>query len=68
MRNLLATVKEIKQDLAVFAKAVKELRDAAEPFTSGDIVDETEGTEPLMERLEAAIKRVDDFMPHEVAL
>ncbi len=46
-------------------EVIKELRDAAEPFISGNIVDETEGTEPLMERLEAAIKRVDSFMLHK---
>lgn len=51
--------------MATFAEAVKELRDAAEPFTSGDIVDETVGTEPLMERLEIAIRRIDDLMSYE---
>ena len=35
---------------------LRELIDAAKPFTSGDVVDETSGTIPLMERLEDAIE------------
>lgn len=65
MQNLFATLEELEHDLTIFVEVVKELRDVAEPFTSGDVVDETEGTEPLMEKLEIAIKRVDDFMPHK---
>ncbi len=65
MRNLFTTIKELDRNLTIFTRVVKELRDAAEPFTSGDIVDETEGTEPLMDRLESAIKKVDDFMPKD---
>ena len=66
MRNLLATVKDLEHDIIIFAEVVEELRDAAKPFTSGDIVDETTGTIPLMERLEVAIKRVDDFMSYRL--
>ena len=35
---------------------IRELIEAVEPFNSGDIVDETSGTIPLMERLEKAIE------------
>ena len=37
-------------------KILKELIETSEPFTSGDIVDETNGTIPLMERLELALQ------------
>jgi hypothetical protein len=39
-----------------------ELIDAARPFTSGDIVDETDGTIPIMERLEVAIERAESII------
>ena len=41
---------------------LQELIEAAEPFTSGDTVDETGGTIPLMERLEEAIKRAKESL------
>lgn len=53
---------KVKRDLYNFTVAVKELRDASEPFTSGDTVDETGGTIPLMERLGSAIEKIDNFM------
>ena len=37
-------------------EAVKALVDAAKPFTNPNIVDETSGTIPLMERLKKAIE------------
>ena len=55
--------REIKRDIYNFAIAVKELKDAAEPFTRDDVVDETTGTIPFIERLEDAIKKIDGFMP-----
>ena len=51
----------------LFVVAVKELRDASEPFTSGNIVDETEGTEPLMDRLKDAIEKIDNLMLKEIS-
>lgn len=36
-------------------KILRELIEAARPFTSGDTVDETSGTIPKMDRLEQAI-------------
>lgn len=42
-------------------KVLQELIQAAEPFTSGNIVDETDGTIPLMERLEKAIKKAKEI-------
>jgi hypothetical protein len=53
---------KVERNLYNFTVAVKELRDASEPFTSGDTVDETGGTIPLMERLENAIKKIDGFV------
>lgn len=41
---------------------LKELIDAARPFTSGDIVDELCATVPLMERLESAIKAAEEVI------
>ncbi len=43
-----------------FEAILIELIDAAKPFTSGDIVDETTGTIPLMERLERAIDEAEE--------
>jgi len=37
---------------------IRELIEAAEPFLSPDVVDETTGTIPLMIRLEYAIKEI----------
>lgn len=42
-------------------QTVVELAEAALPFISGDTVDETGGTIPLMERLENALRRVRDI-------
>jgi len=39
-----------------------ELRDAALPFISGDIVDETSGTISLMKSLGEKIEKVDEFI------
>ena len=39
---------------------VRELIEAARPFTSGDIVDETSGTTHLMARLQSAIEEFDN--------
>jgi hypothetical protein len=39
-----------------------ELMKAAKPFTSGDIVTETMGTIPLMERLEEAIDEAEKLL------
>ncbi len=39
---------------------IKELIEAAKPFLSGDVVDETSGTIPLMDRLENAIDAVEE--------
>lgn len=48
------------EQLVIIIKAdIKELIDAAKPFLSGDIVVETSGTIPLMERLEEAIERAE---------
>lgn len=41
---------------------VLELIQAAEPFTSGDTVDETSGTVPLMDRLEKALKKAKEIL------
>jgi hypothetical protein len=41
-------------------KAVLELIEAAKPFLDGNIVDETCGTIPLMNRLEAAIDAIEE--------
>ena len=38
---------------------IKELIESAKPFLSGDVVDETCGTIPLMDRLEKAIEAVE---------
>ena len=40
-------------------KIIKRLVKAAKPFTSGDVVDETDGTIPLMEELEEAIAEIE---------
>ena len=41
--------------VAELESALSDLIDASKPFTSGDVVDETCGTIPLMERLENSI-------------
>ena len=43
-------------ELTTLREKLKELLEAAIPFTSGDTVDETSGTIPLMIRLEHAIE------------
>jgi len=45
---------------------LEELIEAAEPFASGDIVDETSGTIPLMNRLERAIDRAGELLANNV--
>ena len=40
-------------------KILRELIEAARPFTSGNTVDETSGTIPLMERLSEAIRNAE---------
>ena len=45
--------------------SLKELIEAAQPFTSGDTVDETDGTIPLMDRLEAAITKSKECLEPE---
>ena len=45
-----------------FIQAVKELLDAAKPFINDDIVTETTGTIPLVERLESAVEEIDDLI------
>ena len=47
---------------SIFINAVVELKNAAEPFTSGDIVTELTGTIPLMERLKEAIEEIDKLI------
>lgn len=39
-------------------KCIEDLIAAAKPFTSGDVVDETSGTIPLMEALRKAIEQM----------
>lgn len=46
-------------------KVLRALIEAAEPFTSGDIVDETGGTLPLMRALEEAIEQAKVFLSLE---
>lgn len=43
-------------------KAIQDLVAAAKPFTNGNVVDETTGTIPLMERLQQAIEQVAEFI------
>ena len=43
-------------------KVLEELIEAAEPFTSDEVVDETTGTIPLMERLEEAIEQAENIL------
>lgn len=43
-------------------EALKALIDAAKPFTDQNIVDETYGTIPLMERLKKAIEDAEKSM------
>jgi hypothetical protein len=52
------TIAEITQLRA----ALVELMSASEPFTDPDIVDETDGTIPLMDRLEEALTRCKDVL------
>jgi hypothetical protein len=42
--------------------ALKELMEVAEPFTDSDVVDETDGTIPLMTRLDKALEAADDVL------
>ena len=44
---------------------IRELVDAATPFLSGNIVDETNGTILLMERLDEAIFQVEKVLTSE---
>jgi hypothetical protein len=46
-------------------RVLLELIDAASPFTSGDVVDQTGGTIPLMDRLEDAIDEARATMADE---
>lgn len=48
-----------QHELIEIKKTLVELIDAARPFTSSDIVDETTGTIPLMDRLDNCIKRAE---------
>ena len=43
-------------------KILRDLIEAARPFTSGDVVDETCGTMPLMEALENAIEQAQELL------
>jgi len=47
---------DLEAELTTLREKLKELLEAAIPFTSGDTVDETSGTIPLMIRLEHAIE------------
>jgi len=46
-------------------KALRDLVEASEPFTSGDVVDETSGTIPLMKSLDDAIKAARELLKQE---
>jgi hypothetical protein len=46
-------------------EALRQLIEAAKPFTSGDVVTETSGTIPLMEALERAIHEAEDSLNEE---
>ncbi len=46
-------------------KAILELIEASRPFTGGDVVDETSGTIPLMDRLEEAISQMESALISE---
>lgn len=48
-----------QHELIEIKKTLLELIDAARPFTSSDIVDETTGTIPLMKRLGNCIERAE---------
>lgn len=52
---------EEEQLLKECKSILHELAEAATPFTSGNIVDETNGTTPLMERLDRAIERAKEI-------
>ena len=41
---------------------IRKLTSAARPFTSGDIVDKTGGTIPLMDKLGEAIEEAERFV------
>ena len=49
------------QDRAILVELIK----AAQPFASGDIVDETSGTLPLMARLVDALARARALLEEE---
>jgi len=59
-------VSKIKQDLFRFIPVVEELITSAKPFLSNEIVDETTGTIPLIERLESAIKDIENFIKQDL--
>lgn len=46
-------------------KILLELIKASEPFLSGDIVDETSGTIPLMQHLQVVIERAENYLEKE---
>jgi hypothetical protein len=50
-----AAVENIGETMKSIRETLQALIEAAKPFTSGDVIDETTGTIPLLEALQAAI-------------
>ena len=44
---------------------VEDLIESARPFLDGNVVDETTGTLPLMEKLEQAINKTEEILKEE---
>ena len=66
-----STPEEVKKKLYILEEIgllkdskliLENLVNASRPFTSGDIVDETSGTIPLMKRLKSAIERAEKLL------
>jgi len=66
-----STTEEVKRKLRALEEAnllkdsqliLENLVNASRPFTSGNIVDETSGTIPLMGRLKSAIKKAKSLL------
>lgn len=68
---VVSTPAEVKEKLRILNEVnllkdseliLENLVNASRPFTSGDIVDETSGTIPLIDRLKSAIKRAESLL------